>query len=365
MKTDKIAVIGLGLIGGSIAKTVKKTIGADIIGCDTNPDTLDKAKADGVISTGYGKVGSWLADCDLVFLCANVKYNRDMLGEIKEYLADDAILSDVSSVKSGIVKAVEEAGLSDRYIGGHPMAGSEKSGYENSTEYMFENAYFIMTPGEGVSKEDIGDYEIFLKNLKTIPVVMTPERHDYATCIISHFPHLIAYQLVNMLEIFDSDDQIMTKLAAGGFRDMTRIASSSPEMWYDICLENSENMIKAIDWMFKSLGHARSDFEDLNTGSVKSFFENAKFYRDNMIPPGRGAIDAAYEIFVEIVDETGVIATIATMLATSGISIKNIGIVHNREYEDGALHIEFYDEDSQRDAVSVLEKHHYRVYVRD
>ena len=170
-------------------------------------------------------------------------------------------------------------------------------------------------------------------------MVLTCEEHDFITAGVSHLPHIIASTLVNLVRELDNDAEYMKTIAAGGFRDITRIASSSPVMWEQICLENHENISHVLDEYIKMLIQARCSVDNLEAETLYDMFANSRDYRDS-------------------------IDTIATILAMEGISIKNIGIIHNREFEQGVLKIEFYEEDAMKRGTALLKKRNYIVYER-
>lgn len=203
-----------------------------------------------------------------------------------------------------------------------------------------------------------------MRSLGAIPLVLGYEQHDYATAAISHLPHVIAYSLVNLVRESDDENEIMKTIAAGGFKDITRIASSSPVMWENICLSNQEQILKLTDCYIHALQNIRSSVADAKSDDIISFFRNAKDYRDSITTPVRGSLQKNYSVYCDLVDEAGAIATLATIMASHNISIKNIGILHNREYEDGVLQIEFYEEDALEKAVKLMEDNHYVVHRR-
>ena len=156
----------------------------------------------------------------------------------------------------------------------------------------------------------------------------------------------------------------MRQLAAGGFKDITRIASSSPDMWESICLENQGQLLKVIDAYKASLENISEAIRENRGDKLHCFFEEAKDYRDSMPMKMKGSIEPAYEIYVDLIDESGAIATIATILASNRISIKNIGILHNREFQEGVLRIEFYEQDAVEKATALLSKYSYIIHTR-
>lgn len=356
MDFKKIGFIGLGLIGGSLAKSIKdKYPTTTIIAMASRETTLQLAYEDGVIENNGFIPLSDFSDCDVIFLCSPVKINVDYLQKLKPLLSSACIISDVGSVKGDISKAVADLQLNAQFVGGHPMAGSESTGYNNANKYLLENAYYILTVTEEFPKDKLQFFDTYLRSLGCLTMIMTPEKHDFATACISHLPHIIAASLVRFVQDADSEDATLKTIAAGGFRDITRIASSSPVMWQHICSTNREEILKAFSLYEKSLQAFMASVESCDEESMLSLFSGAKDYRDNL-PVKKGVLPSAYEIYLDIADETGGIATIATILAENNINIKNIGIVHNREFEQGVLRIELYTQDKMEQAIAILEK---------
>ena len=361
MKT--IGFIGLGLIGGSIAKTIRKFHpDYHILAYAKHKETLAAALNCNAIDAVLEEKDERYRTCDYIFLCAPVEYNIEYLKYLKNVISDDCIITDAGSVKGPIHKAVEELGMDHCFIGGHPMAGSEKSGFMNSKAHLIENAYYILTPSAKVAEEKVDAYKDFVSSLKALPVILDYHEHDHITGTISHLPHIIASTLVNFVHDTDSKEGMMKALAAGGFKDITRIASSSPVMWQQICLKNSENISQILGEYIEALSHAKDLVDEGNEPALYALFENSKDYRNSMPNGSAGPIKKQFALYCDIIDETGGIATIDTILASNNISIKNIGIIHNREFEEGVLRIEFYDEDSANRASVLLQKYRYVIY---
>lgn len=355
--------IGLGLIGGSIARAIRKFYPKSrLIAYDTNQEALKQAAADAVIDLPLSFISEKFSDCDYIFLCAPVSDNDKNLMEIKKYLSPACLLTDVGSVKTDIHKHIEQAGLENQFIGGHPMAGSERTGYINSRALLLENAYYILTPGKGVLPEIVSAFSDLIASLGAIPMVLTCKQHDFITGAVSHLPHVIAASLVNLIKKSDSEEGLMKLIAAGGFKDITRIASSSPAMWQQICLTNRENISELLGRYITSLNEIKEEIDASQSRRLYQFFDEARNYRDSFIDAGSGPIKKSYSIRIDIADEPGALAAIATILALHQISIKNIGIVHNREQEDGVLRVEFYHEESIEKASEILRSKGYNVY---
>lgn len=357
--------IGLGLIGGSIAKAIRRRLpDTRMLAYDINAASLDLAKEEKVIDRICPSVDDAFRDCDYIFLCAPVSHNAENLLTLKSHLSPDTILTDVGSVKTGIHRQIEELELQSQFIGGHPMAGSERFGYQNAKASLLENAYYILTPSDEVPSEKVDGYRKLVESIGAIPLILSFEEHDYVTAAISHLPHVIAASLVNLVKSSDSEEGVMKMIAAGGFKDITRIASSSPEMWQQICLTNSENISKLLRTYIQYLNNTAEEIDSHQKDALYQFFDTARNYRESFISAPSGPIKAEYVFTVDIADKPGAIAAIASLLAMHDVSIKNIGINHNRELAEGALRIEFYDQNALNEAVEVMTGHGYKIHTR-
>ena len=284
---NTIGFIGFGLIGGSIARNLRqiypdvKMIAYNYRPDNTNPNLL-LAQKDGVLNELVTSLTDGFKDCDLIILCAPVLRNIAYLKELKPVIKDSCILTDVGSVKGNIHVAVKEIGLEKQFIGGHPMAGSEKTGYENSTLELLKNAYYVLTPTEFTPKENIVFMQELVKKMGAIAVTLPYDKHDDVVAAISHVPHILAASLVNMVQDNDDEDKNMYQLAAGGFKDITRIASSSPVMWENICVTNSDSIMLFIDKYIEYLQSMKSAISEKDSDFLMDFFVRSKKYRDSV-----------------------------------------------------------------------------------
>lgn len=360
MKESTVGFIGLGLIGGSLAKALKK---ADpqltVMAYMRSADKLIQAKADGVVDVILDRVDETIGQCDMIFLCTPVEYNEQYLRMIKPYLKPGALVTDVGSTKTSIHRAARELSMEDCFVGGHPMAGSEKTGYENSSDHLLENAYYMITPPEGAPEENVQRLREIAQAVNAIPMVLSCREHDLAVAAISHLPHIVASSLVNLVRDSDDSRETMKQIAAGGFKDITRIASASPEMWEQICMTNTENISRMLERYIGELTSVLAALQEKDEAAVRRLFSFSRDYRNSISDRNRGAIEPDYSFSVDIVDEVGSISTLSVILAAKGISIKNIGINHNREHGEGALRISFYDEASRDAAWNRLEDYKY------
>lgn len=365
MKFNKVGFIGLGLIGGSIAKKMK----ADhpdihIYATAHHEETVKEAYREGLIDNDTLLPLTAFHDCDIIFLCAPVQRNLDYLSELKDIIQKDCYITDVGSTKTEIHEEVIRLGLEANFIGGHPMTGSEKTGILAADKTLLENAYYIITPTAITPQSDVEDFREFVRSLGSIPLILDYKTHDYSTAAISHLPHMIAYSLVNLVQQIDDDNETMKSIAAGGFKDITRIASSSPVMWQNICASNREQILVLMDKYTALLSRLRNYIEASDEPALLDFFQSAKDYRDSLSLPSIKTESTYYELFVDLPDETGGIAKVSRILADAGISIKNIGIVNNREFEEGILHISFADERSRSKAKELLDAQGYTTHLR-
>lgn len=365
MKFNKVGFIGLGLIGGSIAKKMK----ADhpdihIYATAHHEETVKEAYREGLIDNDTLLPLTAFHDCDVIFLCAPVQRNLDYLSELKDIIQKDCYITDVGSTKTEIHEEVIRLSLEANFIGGHPMTGSEKTGILAADKTLLENAYYIITPTAITPQSDVEDFREFVRSLGSIPLILDYKTHDYSTAAISHLPHMIAYSLVNLVQQIDDDNETMKSIAAGGFKDITRIASSSPVMWQNICASNREQILVLMDKYTGLLSRLRNYIEASDEQALLDFFQSAKDYRDSLSLPSIKTESTYYELFVDLPDETGGIAKVSRILADAGISIKNIGIVNNREFEEGILHISFADERSRSKAKELLDAQGYTTHLR-
>jgi len=365
MTDSKIAFIGLGLMGGSMARGIKRSHPhVTIMAYMRTRSKLDQAKKDGIIDIVLSEPDDKrLKECDLIFLCTPVEYNAAYLARLKPLLKPGALITDIGSTKSDIHRHVQELHMESVFIGGHPMAGSEKTGYENSSDHLLENAYYIITPTAQSRQEDIDRLVAVARTMGSIPIVLDYNRHDQITAAISHLPHIVASTLVNLVKDSDKEDELMKRLAAGGFKDITRIASSSPEMWQQICMTNRGNLAHILRSYITSLENALAQLEAKDSQSIYRLFETSRDYRNTFSEQSKGPIDPDYSFTVDIADEVGAISTISVILAAGGVSIKNIGINHNREHGEGALRIAFYDKESMEKAWERLKKYRYELMM--
>lgn len=362
-----VFVIGLGLIGGSIALTIKKEHPeARVTGYDAKLEEMKMAKALMVVDDYVETIQDGVRGADLIILATPVLVTEKLIGQLGQMeLKENVIITDTGSTKASIMaKAQRLAGNNTVFIGGHPMAGSHKSGVTAASLSLFENAFYLLTP---FHEQDQRTEELkqWLKGTKANFITVSPEMHDEMVAVISHFPHVIAASLVHLVKDADAEYPLLKRLAAGGFRDITRIASSNPQMWADISSGNRENLIRLLDRWVENLQEVKKALADNKYELLHRFYAEAKQYRDCLPISGSGAIPSFYDLFVDIPDIPGVVSEITNKLAEKGISITNIRILEAREDIYGVLRISFRSENDRDLAMNLLKKETpHEVYIQ-
>lgn len=363
MNQTTCSFIGLGLIGGSVAKALKsRNENIFIKVYDTDSKSMELAFREKNADTIYSVITEEFCQCDYLFLCAPVSVNLQILELIAPMLPKNCILTDVGSVKNPIHEKIHQLQLQSQFIGGHPMTGSERVGYLNSNASLLENAYYVLTPEPEVCEEKVNEFHNLIQSTGALPLLLNVKRHDETTAAISHLPHLIASSLVNLVKHNDDSNSTFRTLAAGGFKDITRIASASPKLWQQITLENNENILAFLSTYIDDLTELKKQLTAQNKEYLYDFFETARAYRDSFTDTRSGPFIKQFVLTVDIPDKKGALADVVNLLADNDISIKNIGIVHNREYQEGALRMEFYSMKEYKNAIFLLVENDYSVH---
>lgn len=354
---QKVLIVGLGLIGSSLALCIKKEHPlVTIIGIDNLETSEEFALKRQIIDQRGESFEKVAVEADVIFLCTPVKSLLEQLRVLGRLpLKEDVLISDVGSTKLEIIETAEEAGLKT-FIGGHPMAGSHKSGVTAADENLFENAYYILTTSETKRQSQIAELQQLLQGTRAKFVILTAEEHDQITGMLSHLPHIIAAGLVNQSKIFNEEHPRSKQLAAGGFRDITRIASSDPQMWTDILLSNKAALVELLASWQAEMQQVSSWIQTENNGAIFQFFYEAKETRNQMPVHKEGAIPAFHDLFVDVPDVPGVIAEITGLLGKAKLSLTNLKILETREDIYGILQLTFKRQEDLKKAKEYIEK---------
>ncbi|SFS81158.1 prephenate dehydrogenase [Paenibacillus sp. BC26] len=360
----KIAIFGVGLIGGSLALCFKGKPGLTVVGHSVRESSVAKYLERGVVDHATTSLREAAEGADFIFLCVPV-------GSLEQYVHDlsgldlkpGCIITDVGSTKASVAATARNAQLGNAvFIGGHPMAGSERSGVEAASSYLFENAFYVLTPDASTAQRDIDSLTELLAYTKAHIVHVAPEEHDEIVGAISHLPHIIAVALVNLVRGYNESNSLYSVLAAGGFRDITRIASSEPGVWRDILVNNREVLLKLLrEWQ-----EGTSDFIDMlqneDGAGIELAFQQSGQFRSKLPERRKGMIHSFYECYIDVPDHPGIIGHVATELGNSNINLSNIQIIESREDVPGILRLSFRKQEDLDLAVQKLDLIGYSVH---
>ena len=319
----RAAVIGTGLIGGSIGMALRAQ-GWYVTGRDR-----DHARAQRAVELGaLDEIGAD-PDAEVTFVATPVS---SVAAEARQVLTPTGVVTDVGSVKAPIVAAVGHP----RFVGGHPMAGSEQEGVDGADAALFEGATWVLTPTEATEAEAYALLRSVVSSFGADVLAIPPERHDELVAVVSHVPHLTAAALMTLAAASAEEHHTLLRLAAGGFRDMTRIAAGHPGIWPDICVENRDAIVSVLDRLLDTLGGLRDVVASSDRDGLLRTLERARHARVNL-PTRAARAEDLVEVRVPIPDRPGVLAEVTTLAGDLGVNIEDLEIAHSAEGERGVL----------------------------
>jgi prephenate dehydrogenase len=343
-------VVGTGLIGGSIGLSLRQR-GWHVAGLDADEDRLAEALRIGALD----EAGDDL-DAEIVFIATPASA---VAAEVRRILASpgrrpDAVVTDVSGVKSAIVAAADHP----RFIGGHPMAGSEQVGLQGAAPDLFAGAAWVLTPTSVTDLDAFTRLQGVVAELDADLLVLTAEDHDRLVAVVSHVPHLVAATLMNAATAGAEHDRALLRLAAGGFRDMTRVAAGHPGIWPDICAENAGPIVAALEALVHELTLMRDRVAEHDKDALFGALQSASLARRNL-PARMIRPDNLSELRIPVPDRHGVLAEITGLAAAGDISIYDIEIAHSAEGPRGVLIlvVDTAEADRLRDAIEAKGYH--------
>jgi prephenate dehydrogenase len=355
---SRITILGLGLIGGSLCKAIKrKQPGVYLTGVDL-PNVVQKIRKAKLVDRAIpvANLAESCTEADLIVLATPIRPALELLPVISQYTNAGAIVTDVCSLKTEIVAAGQElfTGRNGWFAGGHPMAGSEHSGFQHADPFLFENAIYVLSPAENTPQNKVAALGKLVETIGAQGVIVSPQEHDRIAAAVSHLPQILAVTLMNYVAEKNSVNSLYLKMAAGGFRDMTRIASSPYAIWKDISIGNRQKITEEIDGFVEALQHLGSIVGKDELGSV---FENAARNRLSIPKDTRGFLTPQFDLTVIAEDKPGVIAQIAMPLAQNKINIKDIEVLKVRENEGGTIRLAFESIAKRKQARKLLASH--------
>jgi prephenate dehydrogenase len=362
----RIALIGAGLIGGSIALALREQKLVGEVKCyDLNQEACRKAVECGAADHLSQTATEAVQDADLIIIAVPVLKTLELIKEILPAVKDGALITDVGSTKGAIMAAVEQIlPLSAHYIGGHPMAGSEESGISGADPALLENAIYVLTPGLDTPGPVIDRLSKMISKMGAEPIIIDPLNHDRVVALVSHLPHLTAASLVQ--SVMDAGDrELIQTLAAGGFRDSTRIALGNPEVWRDICISNRWALLSALKGFRKNLDTVEKLLTEQDGDAIHEYLLRARDYRGSVPHRGRGILPEIYELIVLVRDTPGAIGKLTGLLGEAEINIDAIEIIHVRELSGGSIRLGFKDPETRQKALELLKYNGYPIHIKE
>ena len=335
--SERVAVLGTGLIGTSIALAAASA-GDQVRGFDPDPGTLATAAERSGLQPS-STLDACVAGATLTFVCAPIRSIPRLVVEALG-AAEGSVVTDVGSVKAHVVVEVEARAGSrvSRFVGGHPMGGSERSGPEHASATILDGAAWVLTPTASTDEEAVARLERWIARVGARPIRMDPERHDRLIGVVSHLPQVAATSLMALAATDEGSDPEILRLAAGGFRDLTRLAASDPALWSEILLANREAVALAIDRYVEGLVSLRDLVTAGDGEAVSRVFADAKAARLTLAAKPQVRAGVAV-VQVPVPDRPGVLADVTTAMSAAGVNIEDLQIVHSPEGGRGTLHL--------------------------
>jgi prephenate dehydrogenase len=345
---------------------LSRGLASRVTGIDPSPEVLEKALQLGAASDGAVSLEKGVAGAELVLLATPAQAALELLPQLVPLLPVGVIVSDVCSTKQMIV-AQARAVLPEKvsFVGGHPMAGSDKGGVGALDEFLFENALYVLTPDDKTDMAAVTAIKKLVSGLGALPVVMSPERHDFLAGVISHLPHMAASALAAAAAKKDEVREELLALAAGGFRDTTRVAMSNPKMWRDICLTNGANITSLLEEYIAELTSLKDAITAGDGGELLSRFQAAREFRLQVPARGKGIMPSIFNLFVFIQDRPGIIGEVTGKLGAGGVNIAEIELLRVREDVGGPIRLGFLSAETRDSAYNLLSRAGYRVEMRE
>ena len=325
--TDRALVVGIGLIGGSVALGLKAA-GWHVSGLDTNPATATEALELGVVD----EIGDDAA-ASVIFICVPAADVSHVARALLDDRSDvDVVVTDVAGVKRAIVEQIDDP----RYLGGHPMAGSEQIGVAGARADLFVGATWVLTPSATTTPAAYSTMLSVVNQLGAQALALDPGDHDRLVALVSHVPHLVASALMDVAADAAKSDAALLQLAAGGFRDMTRVAAGDPGIWPDVCRANREAILESLDELQRRLSDLRTAVSDSDEEALLSVLERSSAARQAL--PSRSSTEGGLSTLrIPVADRPGILAEMTGLAGDLGISVADVEIAHSVEGARGVL----------------------------
>jgi prephenate dehydrogenase len=359
----RITIIGVGLIGGSLGLAIKKRFpSVRIVGVDRK-GVLRSALERGAIDAARTDIARGVRDADLVILATPLSVILKSLPILARHCKPGTVVSDVGSVKLEVVHRAAKYFPHGNFVGGHPMAGVELSGIEAAHPLLFENAIYVLAPTQSNPRALVRRLGNFLGELGARVVLLDPQTHDAVASAVSHLPQLIAVALIHVAGRRHRIARKHLRLAAGGFRDLTRVASSRPEIWKDILSGNREEIRRSLRLLIRELDLYSRLLKVNSSPRLISQFTQARRMRSRIPKTMKGFLHPLAEMYVFVKDKPGMLARMAAALAKEKINIKDIELMKVREGSGGTFRLAFESTQILRHAERILKRAGFEIGV--
>jgi prephenate dehydrogenase len=360
MEVQRLAIVGTGLIGASVALAAKRSGSAEVVGYDPEPQALGAAVERGAVDRSASSLAEAVEDAELAVVAAPVAQLAGQVRAVLEASPDDCTVTDVGSTKVAVSSAALGSG---RFVGGHPVCGSEARGAEHASAELFEGATWFLTPLAATDPERYRLVHGFVSGLGATPVAVDPVAHDRLVALTSHLPHVLANLLVNQAGASRIDGHEPLAAAGGSLRDMTRVAGSNPRIWVDIFLENAGPVREALGEHRKQLDRLEQALADGDAGFLAKWIGEASGNRQRMLADAYPDPGALQQLRVHVPDRPGVLAGITQALGAERINIEDFELLHMSPDRGGTLTVLVTGESEARRAAALLEAQGYGVVV--
>ncbi|HWP96600.1 MAG TPA: prephenate dehydrogenase [Syntrophomonadaceae bacterium] len=356
----KVLLVGVGLIGGSLGLSLRESPLVDsVMGADNDSEALAKACEIGAIDR-IVRLEEGVQDADLIFLCTPLGSYASIIEKIRPFLRPGTLVSDVGSTKLAVMDLFQSLPREVYAVGGHPMAGAETQGINGADRYLFENAVYVLTPGKETPAAVLDMLMEILRATGARIEIIEAAVHDELVATVSHIPHLSAVALVGLTE--GSQEHLM--MAAGGFRDTTRVASSNPQLWEDILFSNRLPLLERLDSLIERLGNIRTALEQNDHTGLRRELNQAKEIRDCIPHIRRSLLPSCHDLVCIVPDRPGIIGQLGSILDGEDINIVDIEILRVREGDGGTIRLGVPTLEKAEQAVKALQANDIKAWLR-
>lgn len=346
MTVRRVAILGTGLIGASLGLALGR-VGVEVVGLDRDEEHLAIAQDRGAVARGAPDVASAVDGVDVAIVAVPVRASAALVVEALD--AGAPVVTDVGSAKAAMLDEIHTARpeLAARFVGGHPMAGSEQDGPSGADADLFVGATWVLTPTATTDAQAYATVRSMVRDVGAEAIGVEPARHDALVARVSHVPQLAATAMMDVAAHAGDEHGLLLRLAAGGFRDMTRVAASQPAIWPDICVANRDAILAALDAYVAGLAEVRGLVAERDGTGLLELLERARRARRNL--PARATVSGPLvEMRVPVPDRPAVLAEVTTLAGTLGVNIADLEIAHTVESDGGVLVLVVPDQGRER-----------------